>query len=107
MTSDPEWSPCDTGTLANICQDATRDPVAWTRRSAVAAMVATVAGGSWLAVQTRKHGRLACTRVAELAPLYLTGTLVPNLVKEIDDHRHHCQPCDTKLKQMETAHRKV
>ena len=100
MTSDPDWSPCEPGTLANVCQGTPGDAVLWTRRSAVAAMVTAVAGGSWLAVRNKTHGGLSCGRVAELAQQYVAGTLLSKQVNEIDIHRRSCETCNRKLEQM-------
>jgi len=107
MTSDPDWSPCNPGTLADICTETPGNAVVWTRRSAVAAMVTATAGGGWLAVQNKTDGALSCVLVAELAPLYIAGTLQPRRIKEIDIHRRSCETCDRKLKQMEARSRQV
>jgi|GEM_PF-2167430 len=100
MTSDPKWSPCAPGTLSRICEPDGCSADSWTRRSAAAAMIAALGGGSWWVVQNRNPAELSCAEVSELAPQYITGTLLPKLAQEIDIHRNNCDACNKKLEDL-------
>lgn len=103
MTTDPQWTPCEPGTLANLSQSGEEQTAQLTRRGAVAAVVAIAAGGGLLLIRDDGPAGISCAEVKQLAQDYVAGTLESQKSQQIDAHRAKCPPCHAKLQQLEKA----
>ncbi len=97
MTTDPQWSPCEPGTLDSLRQK----PSSLTRRGALAAVVMAAAGGGLLLLRRHEPGGISCAQVAGLARDYVDGRLNDELSQQIETHRGSCTACDQKIEHME------
>ncbi len=101
MTSDPEWSPCEPGTLSQLTEQTAASSAQWTRRGALAAVITAAVGGGVFLMRNETVAGISCARVAELGPDYVADILTSELVAKIDIHRGHCNRCDSLLRRME------
>ena len=101
MTSDPEWSPCEPGTLSSVVTPSRTGPAQRTRRAALAAFVTAAAGGGLFLLRTERPGVISCVQVQELAPDYIAGAVTKEQAERIDDHRLECGKCHSMLQQLE------
>ena len=101
MTSDPEWSPCEPGTLDSFTKIPQSKPALRTRRGALAAVVTIAAGGGLSLLRGEGPGGISCVRVTELASDYVTGGLAADQAKKINAHRRECTRCNSMLEQLE------
>lgn len=70
------------------------------RRGALTTVVLASMGGGLLLLRDRDSADLSCSRVVELAPEYLSGTLSADLSQQIDAHLSKCPSCDAHLKEL-------
>lgn len=103
MTTDPQWTPCEPGTLANLKQSTDARTSQLTRRGALAAVAVAAAGGGMLLLRDEGPGGISCTELKQLAQDYVAGTLETQKSQQIDAHREKCSPCHAKLLQLEEA----
>lgn len=101
MTSDPEWSPCEPGTLSSIVTRSGTNPARRNRRAALAAIVTAAAGGGLFLLRTDRSGTISCVQVQKLGPDYVAGGLAARQAGRIDAHRRECAKCDSMLRRLE------
>jgi len=111
MTTPPdareEWIPCPPGKLATFSG---RERVRQRRQFLVRAgrtvgAVALAAGAGWLVFRELEtpeptFGGIACSRVRELAPLFMMGELDPAVTQQIETHLKQCDECRSLLESM-------
>jgi len=101
MTNDPEWSPCEPGTLSELAMPIRGQSAQRTRRAALAAMVTVAVGGGLFLLRSEGSEKISCARVAELGPDYVAGILAVEQTTRIDAHRRECTWCDSVLDRLE------
>jgi len=102
-----EWQACppgEVGRLVDGLQDRRR-ALAAQRRTVAAALLLMMAFTGYYFVGVLpnaepNYGGIVCSRLQELAPQYLAGTLDAETSGRIDVHQQHCKHCRNKLNAM-------
>ena len=104
-----EWQACrpgEVGRLVDGLQGRNRALAGQRRMVAAVLLLVTAFTGYYfvgvLPNANPNYGGIACSRLLELAPQFMAGTLDAEASSRVETHLTHCKHCQNKLKAMES-----